>query len=140
MTNSCGAFVSGVRKSLRTIILVRSRPNHLKKHGGDFSDMISGSDLCFGPVQNEPLVVRTYGHWPLRASGLLDLLARLANRVKKSRRASGPAVNVEACFNLIEHGIYWYRTSHGVNIAVTFNILFLVFAVINLHIFQFTDM
>ena len=56
-----------------------------------------GSDLNFGPVQNEHLVVRTYDHWPLRASGFLGPLARLAPRVKNTRRASGPVVNVEAC-------------------------------------------
>ena len=56
-----------------------------------------GSDLNFGPVQNEHLVVRTYDRWPLRASGFIGLLARLAPGVKNTRRASGPVVNVEAC-------------------------------------------
>ena len=55
-----------------------------------------GSDLNFGPVQNEHLVVRTYDRWPLRASGFLGPLARLARRVKNNRRTSRPVVNVEA--------------------------------------------
>ena len=35
-------------------------------------DLILRSDLRFGPAQNEHLVVRTDGHWPFRASGLLE--------------------------------------------------------------------
>ena len=60
-------------------------------------DLILRSDLRFGPAQNKHLVVRTDGHWPFRASGLLEPLARLAKEGEKSCRASGPAVNVEAC-------------------------------------------
>ena len=60
-------------------------------------DLILRSDLRFGPAQNEHLVVRTDGHWPFRASGLLEPLARLAKEGEKTCRASGPAVNVEAC-------------------------------------------
>ena len=59
-------------------------------------DLILRSDLRFGPAQNEHLVVRTDGHWPFRASGLLEPLARLAKEGGKTCRASGPAVNVEA--------------------------------------------
>ena len=59
-------------------------------------DLILRSDLCFGPAQNKHLVVRTDGHWPFRASGLLGPLARLAKEGEKICRASGPAVNVEA--------------------------------------------
>ena len=59
-------------------------------------DLILRSDLRFGPAQNEHLVVRTDGHWPFRASGLLEPLARLAKEGEKICRASGPAVNVEA--------------------------------------------
>ena len=44
-----------------------------------------------GQRRTNTLVARTYARRPLRASGVLDPLAR---RVKK---ASGPAVNVEAC-------------------------------------------
>ena len=44
-----------------------------------------------GQRRKNTLVARTYARWPLRASGMLDPLAR---RVKK---AAGPAVNVEAC-------------------------------------------
>ena len=62
-------------------------------------DLILRSDLRFGPAQNEHLVVRTDGHWPFRASGLLEPLARLAKEGEKICRASGPAVNVEACTN-----------------------------------------
>ena len=60
-------------------------------------DLILRSDLRFGPAQNKHLVVRTDGHWPFRASGLLEPLARLAKEGEKICRASGPAVNVEAC-------------------------------------------
>ena len=63
------------------------------------------SDLRFGPVQNEHLVVRTYDRWPLRASGVLDPLVRLARRVKK--KPAGPAalycgwcVRKSKCFNV----------------------------------------
>ena len=59
-------------------------------------DLILRSDLRFGPAQNKHLVVRTDGHWPFRASGLLEPLARLAKEGEKICRASGPAVNVEA--------------------------------------------
>ena len=58
-----------------------------KTNGGDFSDLICAS----GQRRTNTLVVRTYARWPLRASGVLDPLAR---RVKK---AAGPAVDVEAC-------------------------------------------
>ena len=54
-------------------------------------DLILRSDLRFGPAQNEHLVVRTDGHWPFRASGLLEPLARLAKEGEKTCRASGPA-------------------------------------------------
>ena len=54
-------------------------------------DLILRSDLRFGPAQNKHLVVRTDGHWPFRASGLLEPLARLAKEGEKSCRASGPA-------------------------------------------------
>ena len=54
-------------------------------------DLILRSDLRFGPAQNEHLVVRT-------DSGLLEPLARLAKEGEKICRASGPAVNVEACW------------------------------------------
>ena len=60
-------------------------------------DLILRSDLRFGPAQNKHLVVRTDGHWPFRACGLLEPLARLAKEGEKIGRASGPAVNVEAC-------------------------------------------
>ena len=60
-------------------------------------DLILRSDLRFGPAQNKHLVVRTDGHWPFRASGLLEPLARLAKEGEQICRASGPAVNVEAC-------------------------------------------
>ena len=43
-----------------------------------------------GQRRTNTFVARTYARWPLRASGMLDPLAR---RVKK---AAGPAVNVEA--------------------------------------------
>ena len=59
-------------------------------------DLILRSDLRFGPAQNKHLVVRTDGHWPFRASGLLEPLARLAKEGEKICRSSGPAVNVEA--------------------------------------------
>ena len=65
-------------------------------------DLILRSDLRFGPAQNKHLVVRTDGHWPFRASGLLEPLARLAKEGEKICRASGPAVNVEAC-TCVEH-------------------------------------
>ena len=66
--------------------IVRNRPkqpnqNKWRRH--------LGSDLNFGPVQNEHLVVRTYDRWPLRASGFLGPLARLAPQVKNTQRASG---------------------------------------------------
>ena len=64
-------------------------------------DLIIRSDLRFGPAQNKHLVVRTDGHWPFRASGLLEPLARLAKEGEKSCRPSGPAVNVEACVRII---------------------------------------
>ena len=54
-------------------------------------DLILRSDLRFGPAQNKHLVVRTDGHWPFRASGLLEPLARLAKEGEKIGRASGPA-------------------------------------------------
>ena len=69
-------------------------------------DLILRSDLRFGPAQNNHLVVRTDGHWPFRASGLLEPLARLAKEGEKICRASGPAVNVEAC-NVLSICIYW---------------------------------
>ena len=50
-----------------------------------------------GQRRTNTLVARTYARWPLRASGVLDPLARTGPQSKKSRRASGPAVNVEAC-------------------------------------------
>ena len=49
-------------------------------------------------------MARTYARWPLRASGVLGPLARTGPQSKKSRRASGPAVNVEAW------GFYWRLT------------------------------
>ena len=52
-------------------------------------DLILRSDLRFGPAQNKHLVVRTDGHWPFRASGLLEPLARLAKEGEKICRASG---------------------------------------------------
>ena len=52
-------------------------------------DLILRSDLRFGPAQNEHLVVRTDGHWPFRASGLLEPLARLAKEGEKICWASG---------------------------------------------------
>ena len=63
-----------------------------KTNGGDFSDLICAS----GQRRTNTLVVRTYARWPLRASGVLDPLARTGPASEKSRRASGPAVNVEA--------------------------------------------
>ena len=54
-------------------------------------DLILRSDLRFGPAQNKHLVVRTDGHWPFRASGLLGRLARLAKEGEKICRASEPA-------------------------------------------------
>ena len=63
-------------------------------------DLILSSDLRFGPAQNEHLVVRTDGHWPFRASGLLEPLARLAKEGEKTCRASGPAVNDNVCRGL----------------------------------------
>ena len=54
-------------------------------------DLILRSDLRFGLAQNEHLVVRTDGHWPFRASGLLEPLARLAKEGEHICRASGPA-------------------------------------------------
>ena len=75
----------------------RSRPNHRKQMDLRIVlDLILRSDLRFGPAQNEHLVVRTDGHWPFRASGLLEPLARLAKEGENICRASGPAVNVEA--------------------------------------------
>ena len=53
-----------------------------------------------GQRRTNTLVARTYARWPLRASGVLDPLARTGPPSKKSRRASGPAVNVEACYNV----------------------------------------
>ena len=50
-----------------------------------------------GQRRTNTLVARTYARWPLRASGVLGPLARTGPQSKKSRRASGPAVNVEAC-------------------------------------------
>ena len=50
------------------------------------------SDLCFGSSgqrRTNILVARTYARWPLRASGLLDPLARTGPPSEKSRRASG---------------------------------------------------
>ena len=73
--------------------IVRNRP---KQPNQNKWRRYLGSDLNLGPVQNEHLVVRTYDRWPLRASGFLGPLARLAPRVKNTRRASGPVVNVEA--------------------------------------------
>ena len=52
-------------------------------------DLILRSDLRFGPAQNEHLVVRTDGHWPLRASGSCSPLARLAREGENICRASG---------------------------------------------------
>ena len=52
-------------------------------------DLILRSDLRFGPAQNKHLVVRTDGHWPFRASGLLGPLARLAKEGEKICLASG---------------------------------------------------
>ena len=49
-----------------------------------------------GQRRTNTLVARTYARWPLRASGVLGPLARTGPQSKKSRRASGPAVNVEA--------------------------------------------
>ena len=43
-----------------------------KTNGGDFSDLICAS----GQRRTNTLVVRTYARWPLRASGVLDPLAR----------------------------------------------------------------
>ena len=54
-------------------------------------DLILRSDLRFGPAQNKHLVVRTNGHWPFRASGLLGPLAWLAKEGEQICRASGPA-------------------------------------------------
>ena len=71
-------------------------------------DLILRSDLRFGPAQNKHLVVRTDGHWPFRASGLLEPLARLAKEGEKICRASGPAVNVEACVNKDLSPLQWY--------------------------------
>ena len=58
-----------------------------------------------GQRRTNILVVRTYARWPLRASGVLDPLAR---RVKK---AAGPAVNVEACRRSVQFSCYvtWVR-------------------------------
>ena len=55
-----------------------------------------------GQRRTNTLVARTYARWPLRASGGLGPLARTGPPSKKSRRASGPAVNVEAwpCFKV----------------------------------------
>ena len=50
------------------------------------------SDLRFGSSgqrRTNILVARTYARWPLRASGLLDPLARTGPPSEKSRRASG---------------------------------------------------
>ena len=49
-----------------------------------------------GQHRTNTLVARTYARWPLWASGVLDPLVRTGPPSKKSRRASGPAVNVEA--------------------------------------------
>ena len=51
-----------------------------------------------GQRRTNTLVARTYARWPLRASGVLGPLARTGPQSKKSRRASGPAVNVEAWY------------------------------------------
>ena len=83
----------------------RSRPNHRKQMDATTHivlDLILRSDLRFGPAQNKHLVVRTDGHWPFRASGLLEPLARLAKEGEKICRASGPAVNVEACISMCD--------------------------------------
>ena len=58
-----------------------------------------------GQRRTNSLVARTYARWPLRASGVLDPLARTGPPSKKSRQASGPAVNVEACKNDFEEGV-----------------------------------
>ena len=55
-----------------------------------------------GQRRTNTLVARTYARWPLRASGVLGPLARTAPPSKKSRRASGPAVNVEACVQRLQ--------------------------------------
>ena len=44
-----------------------------------------------GQRRTNTLVARTHARWPLRASGVLDPLARTGLPSKKSRRASGPA-------------------------------------------------
>ena len=62
-----------------------------------------------GQRRTNTLVARTYARWPLRASGVLDPLAQTGPPSKKSRRASGPAVNVEACPYIALHCI---ATSH----------------------------
>ena len=62
-----------------------------------------------GQRRTNTLVARTYARWPLRASGVLGPLARTGPQSKKSRRASGPAVNVEAWTinsSLIEHVVH----------------------------------
>ena len=77
-----------------------------------------------GQRRTNTLVARTYARWPLRASGGLGPLARTGPPSKKSRRASGPAVNVEAC-DMNAMYIQWNRkilmhTKTHSNSAVTY--------------------
>ena len=66
-----------------------------------------------GQRRTNSLVARTYARWPLRASGVLDPLARTGPPSKKSRRASGPAVNVEAwCVMCLKYRIIILINNH----------------------------
>ena len=68
---------------------VRSRPNHQKQNKWRRhlrSDLSFGSS---GQRRTNTRVARTYARWPLRASGLLDPLARTGPPSEKRRRASG---------------------------------------------------
>ena len=66
-------------------------------------DLILRSDLRFGPAQNKHLVVRTDGHWPFRASGLLEPLARLAKEGEKICRASGQCRGLVLYYRSSQH-------------------------------------
>ena len=74
-------------------------------------DLILRSDLRFGPAQNEHLVVRTDGHWPFRASGLLEPLARLAKEGEKTCRASGQCRGLHIK-NLFDWSVHRRQNNH----------------------------
>ena len=84
-------------------------------------DLILRSDLRFGPAQNEYLVVRTDGHWPFRASGLLEPLARLAKEGENICRASGQCRGLQGDLKIyrnitrLKHKMEPFQKSHLVN-------------------------